>query len=713
MSAGSSVLGRPQHPTTVGADQGVAVVVHQMMVAAAQQGECVDVGGPERRRSKGHEMVCLTVLRGRPAAHAATVAGGTGGNVALSDIELSWNTDHEDLADASGAELPNGTPFDPFGDNNHGTAVLGILAAENNGFGVTGVVPDAGLKLVNVYNSGTPALADAINLAAANSDPGDVLLIEQQLCPVSLVGGVCVPGWLPVEWYAPYYDAIVAAVARGVVVVEAAGNGARDIDAPLVLPDSGAIIVGAGNPSHTCNVLGNEPGRARLSFSNSATRVDLQAHRACVWTTGSEGFAVNPAASVNSRYTASFSGTSAAAAIVAGAAASVSSVAIGAGDPLTATEVRAVLRSTGTPQDTSLDPRPIGPLPNLRDAIAPYVGATPSPGNDDFFAPTLLSGVPAIVTQSTAGATVQAGEPVSSCGSPATTVWFNTTAPRDVDVTLTLQGSAGSPSLAAWHDTGAGTLEELDCSAGGPDVALTALRIQLLAGETYRIQVGSTAGQALTLTLAGAASCDLDADGFGDLIIGAPGETVRGAVAAGAINVFYGHPQNQPDSVPILSQASAGVAGKPQAGDRFGSSVACGDIDGDGYDDAVVGVPGERRRRNRDVGAIQIFYGTASGIGGARDELVSQASAAVPGRPEAGDLFGSSVAAGDVNGDGRADVVVGVPGEGLAGRPDAGMVAVLYGSPAGLDPNQAVSIHQNRPGVPGRRKPGPSFMLRN
>ena len=88
-------------------------------------------------------------LTRRPAASTPTsprtLPGGKGQNIIIADIEYSWNVNHEDLTKArlAGALIANGTPDDPFDDNNHGTAVLGEIVGDENAFGVTGIVSGA------------------------------------------------------------------------------------------------------------------------------------------------------------------------------------------------------------------------------------------------------------------------------------------------------------------------------------------------------------------------------------------------------------------------------------------------------------------------------------------------------------------------------------------------------------------------------------------
>jgi serine protease len=292
-------------------------------------------------------------------ARAVSAPGATGSRVEVVDIEYSWNQLHEDLTKAVGALVANGTPDDPFSDTNHGTAVLGELVADDNSFGVTGIVPDAGLSLVNANNSERGYdLANSINnVARTATAPGDVILIEQQAF------GPGDGGFVPVEWVGGFYDAIKLATADGRIVVEAAGNGGQNLDNsqlfgkrfPSGKRDSGAIIVGAG-AAPGCS----SPARSRLFFSTYGERLDLQGWGECVTTTGYGDLFSGDA---NSLYTSFFNGTSSASPIVAGAAAALSSaLEAKTGKPAKPAAMRRILEATGTPQAGNDN---IGPLPDL------------------------------------------------------------------------------------------------------------------------------------------------------------------------------------------------------------------------------------------------------------------------------------------------------------------------------------------------------------
>lgn len=294
---------------------------------------------------------------GIDALYAHQIPGGTGKNVTVADVEFGWTTNHEDLSKLRGAVVTRGTPRESYA--NHGTAVMGQIVADNNGRGVTGIAYDAKAILSHATTNRGYDPGSAIVTAAANLKAGDVLVLEQQ---VTGCGG----GFAPVESVPSAYDAIKAAVGKGIHVVEAAGNGAQNLDQscyggrnyPGGKGDSGAIIVGAGASS-----ICGRPGGTPLRYSTYGSRVDLHGWGECVYTTGYGDLQGGPA---TQHYTKKFSGTSSATPIVAGAVAVISSIAKERGINITPAQMRKLLVDTGTPQKQG---RNIGPMPNLRKAI--------------------------------------------------------------------------------------------------------------------------------------------------------------------------------------------------------------------------------------------------------------------------------------------------------------------------------------------------------
>ena len=366
---------------------------------------------------------------GIDADYAQTLAGGKGENVTIVDIEYSWNRSHEDLSKArvAGSELKNGTPCDPFAATrgvhspDHGTAVLGELGGDANGFGVTGLAPNAALKTVNAsrleagkcnYN-----LADAILLAADSTVEGDVILLEQQFSGPNRTNPDSDVGYVPVEWNLAIWTAIRNATDRGRIVIEPAGNGYQNLDAPVYNAsngrnwfsyDSGAIMVGAGNAP---GCITTAAARSRLAFSNYGSRLDVQGWGNCVMTTGYGAF--QGGTDPNLWYTAGFNGTSSASPIVAASAAVLSSIAESRGTTLSPATARSLLKATGQPQSGTGQ---IGPLPNLKTAIAAL-------------GPALTDGGHLIVDGSTLGATtVPVRQSWNSSGSAAVQheIWLST-----------------------------------------------------------------------------------------------------------------------------------------------------------------------------------------------------------------------------------------------------------------------------------------------
>ncbi|MFF5587239.1 FG-GAP-like repeat-containing protein [Streptomyces hygroscopicus] len=142
------------------------------------------------------------------------------------------------------------------------------------------------------------------------------------------------------------------------------------------------------------------------------------------------------------------------------------------------------------------------------------------------------------------------------------------------------------------------------------------------------------------------------------------------------------------------------------------ASASIGDVDKDGYGDLILRTVPGRVVENLpyDHGTLKVLYGTASGPSTTRTTTIDQNTAGVPGVNEDGDQFGYSLASGDVNGDGYADVAVGIPYENLeAGQEESGSVVQLYGGPNGLSGTGAQAFTQATAGVPGAAEAGDHF----
>jgi hypothetical protein len=151
---------------------------------------------------------------------------------------------------------------------------------------------------------------------------------------------------------------------------------------------------------------------------------------------------------------------------------------------------------------------------------------------------------------------------------------------------------------------------------------------------------------------------------------------------------------------------TSGRADRPPTTHAAADGSLQADFDNDGFPDLAIGVVGEDAGIE---GAVNVLYGTPTGLSGTGGQFFTQDSPGVPGAAEPDDGFGRTLAVGDFDRDGFADLAIGVLDEDVGSIADAGAVNVLYGTPGGLTGAGGQIFTQNSPGVGSAAEPGDSF----
>jgi hypothetical protein len=231
-------------------------------------------------------------------------------------------------------------------------------------------------------------------------------------------------------------------------------------------------------------------------------------------------------------------------------------------------------------------------------------------------------------------------------------------------------------AAALWVNTSVGTVHVNDVLSLASLDGSKGFRLDGVAAADYSGKSVSAAG-------------DVNGDGFADFIVGASGADPNGKTDAGAGYVVFGQASgfSSTFNLAALNGANGFRLDGAVMGDASGRSVsAAGDVNGDGFADLIVGAYGAGPNGNLQAGSSYVVFGKASGFGSTLDlATLDGANGFRLDGAAAFDLSGASVsAAGDVNGDGFADLIVGAAWADLNGKYWTGASYVVFGKALGF-----------------------------
>ena len=251
--------------------------------------------------------------------------------------------------------------------------------------------------------------------------------------------------------------------------------------------------------------------------------------------------------------------------------------------------------------------------------------------------------------------------------------------------------AVGVPGQSVGGAAGAGAVYVL---FGSRASGLKTTGAQLWTQNSVNILGMSEAGDHFGSALA---TGDFNNDHHIDLAIGVPNEAVGAISDAGAVNVIYGAIGGLKANSNQMFSSLNGTA----AGDLLGFALAVGDFNADGSRDLAIGSPGRAVGGLAAAGAVNVLYGTRSGLQTSNMQVWTVGAGGVQGTSTAAGQFGFALAAGDFNDDSRSDLAIGAPGENIGSTTNAGAVHVLMGSSARLTSTNNQLWNENNTGVTG------------
>ncbi|HEX6021618.1 MAG TPA: putative Ig domain-containing protein [Solirubrobacter sp.] len=212
--------------------------------------------------------------------------------------------------------------------------------------------------------------------------------------------------------------------------------------------------------------------------------------------------------------------------------------------------------------------------------------------------------------------------------------------------------------------------------------AAAARPLDLLRDATARAD-GAAGGDNAGFALAAAGDGDVNGDGRDDLVVGAPFASGQGRATSGSVYVLFGPAAPGSVDLEALTPSQGFRVNGAAAGDLFGWTVAvAGDVNADGRADVIAGAPFAGNNGRVQSGSAYVILGPGPGTALDLATLSAADGFRVDGAAP-GDRLGWAVAsAGDVNADGRADVIAGAPLAGNNGRAQSGSAYVVLGSDA-------------------------------